>query len=581
MAEYTAPVQDMRLAMKLAGIEEIAKLPGYEEATDDLVAAVLEEAARLGGQELAPLNTVADTVGCVLEDGAVRTYPGLKEFYAQYQEGGWNAIPFDPDFGGQGLPWLVAAGVSEIWQSANMAFALCPMLNQGAVDLLSEHGSDAQKALYLAKMISGEWTGTMNLTEPQAGSDLSQVKAKAVPEGDHYRIFGQKIFITFGDHDLTDNIIHMVLARTPDAPAGVKGISLFIVPKVLVNADGSLGARNDVVTAGIEHKLGIHGSPTATLTFGDKDGAIGYLVGEENKGLAYMFTMMNNARLQVGLQGYAIGERAYQHAVWYAKERVQSKPVTGATEGPATIIHHPDIRRMLMTMKSQVEAARHLTYTAIAAMDVAEKSPDAEQARKAAARVALLTPMVKAWGTEIGVQNADLGIQVFGGMGYVEETGAAQFYRDARIAPIYEGTNGIQCADLVGRKVLKDQGAEALGLLGEIRDTLPDLPAAFQAPLAAAVERAEEATKWLVAARPVDAFGAATPYTRLFAMTIGGWLLARAAELAKQGDNAAFAEEKTVTATFFLRHLLPQTAGLLADVTAGADDLMALGEDAF
>lgn len=583
MADYTAPVRDMTLALKLGGLDAVAALPGYEEASDDLVSAVLEEAARFGKEALAPLNEVADREGCVLENGVVRTYTGLKDFYAQYQEAGWNAIPFDPKYGGQGLPWMVAAAVQEVWQSANMAFALCPMLSLGAIELLTHHGSEEQKALYLPKMISGEWPGTMNLTEPQAGSDLAQVRTKAVPQGDGtYRIHGTKIFITFGDHDLTDNIIHMVLARTPDAPPGVKGISLFLVPKVMVNADGSLGQRNDVAAASLEHKLGIHGSPTAVMAFGDGDGAVGTLIGEENKGLAYMFTMMNNARLQVGLQGYAVAERAYQHAVAYAKERVQSKPVTGATDGPATIIHHPDVRRMLMSMKSLTQAARLLTYTAIGSLDTQLKSPDAEAKARAAARVALLTPIVKLFGTEVGVEVSNLAVQVFGGVGYVEETGAAQFYRDARIAPIYEGTNGIQAADLVGRKILKDQGAEMAALIAEMRASLPDLDAAVQGPLAAAIDALEAATQALVKAAPADAFGGATPYCRLAGLTIGGWLLGRAAQEAAGLDfGPDFVAEKQVTARYFARHHLCHVPGLAADVQAGAEDMMALPEEAF
>lgn len=583
MADYTAPVRDMTLALKLGGLDTVASLPGYEEASPDLVGAVLEEAARFGKDALAPLNEVADREGCVLENGAVRTYTGLKDFYAQYIEAGWNAIPFEPEFGGQGLPWMVAAAVQEVWQSANMAFALCPMLSLGAIELLTQHGSDAQKATFLPKMVSGEWPGTMNLTEPQAGSDLAQVRAKAVPQGDGtYRITGTKIFITFGDHDLSDNIVHMVLARTPDAPPGVKGISLFLVPKVLVNDDGSLGARNDVVPASIEHKLGIHGSPTAVMAFGDNDGAIGTLIGEENKGLAYMFTMMNNARLQVGLQGYAVAERAYQHAAAYAKDRVQSKPVTGATSGPATIIHHPDVRRMLMSMKSMTQAARLLTYSAFGSLDLQLKASDPDVVARASARVALLTPVVKLWGTEVGVEVANLAVQVFGGVGYVEETGAAQFYRDARIAPIYEGTNGIQAADLVGRKILKDGGAEMAILIQEMRDSLPTLDATVADALGTAIDAMEQATAYVVQAGPADAFGAATPFARLVGMTVGGWLLGRAAQQAEGLDfGPDFVTEKQTVARFFARHHLCLVPGLAADAMAGADDMMALPEDAF
>ncbi|MFA7429045.1 MAG: acyl-CoA dehydrogenase family protein [Rhodospirillaceae bacterium] len=580
MAAYTAPLRDMTLSMNLAGMDTIAALPGYEDASPDLVAAVLEEAGRFGAQELAPLNIASDREGSVLENGVVRTYSGLKAFYGQFVEAGWNAVPFDPTYGGQGLPWLVASAVQEIWQSANCAFALCPMLSQGAVESLSSHGSDAQKALYLPKMISGEWTGTMNLTEPQAGSDLARVRTKAVRASDHYLITGQKIFITYGDHDLTENIIHMVLARLPDAPEGVKGISLFIVPKVMVNADGSLGDRNDVRCVSLEHKLGIHGSPTAVMAFGDDGGAIGYLVGEENRGLEYMFTMMNNARLQVGLQGVAVAERALQQAVAYAKDRVQSRPVSGGRD-PVAIIEHPDVRRMLMTAKALTEASRHLAYTAVAALDISHKSPDPAAAAAAEARVALLTPVVKAWSTDIGVRVADLGVQVHGGVGYIEETGAAQHYRDARIAPIYEGTNGIQAADLMGRKVQRDKGAEMTRLLAEMRSGLAALPSDQAAALAAACDRLERVTAWALTANAVDSAAAATPFLRLTGLTVGGWLMAAAAALAAKGEDAAFAADKAATAAFFLRHLLPETASLEADVMAGGDAVMALAVDRF
>lgn len=581
MADYNAPLKEILHSMKVVGLPAITALPAYSDATEDLVQAVMEEAGRLGSQELAPLNGIGDRTGCRLEKGTVITFPELRDFYARYRDGGWNAIPFDPDYGGQGLPWLVAAGVQEIWQSANMAFGLCPMLNQGAVDLLDAHGSAEQKALYLPKMISGEWTGTMNLTESQAGSDLSQVRTRAVREGDHYRITGTKIFITYGDHDLSDNIIHMVLARLNDAPEGVKGISLFLVPKYLVNPDGSLGPRNDVVCTGLEHKLGIHASPTATMSFGEREGAVGWLVGEENKGLACMFTMMNNARLNVGLQGYAIAERAYQHAVWYARERVQSKPVVGEHKGPATIVHHPDVRRMLMNMKARTQAGRLLTFSAIAANDMAIKVSDSQQAAIYAARVALLTPLVKLWGTEIGVDVANEAVQVFGGMGFVEETGAAQFYRDARIAPIYEGTNGIQAADFVGRKVQKDQGREMLSLIGELRSALPRNRPELTTPLEEALETLEQTTRWAVAASTADAYAAALPYTRQAALTVGGAWLVLSAEQAQTNEDTDFAKEKLITAMYFVRHILPQAGALGSDATAGASALMALPKEAF
>lgn len=581
MADYTAPLKEIMHSMKVVGLSDITALPAYSDATDDLVQAVLEEAGRLGSQELAPLNSLGDRMGCRLENGTVHTFPELRSFYARYRDGGWNAIPFDPEYGGQGLPWLVGAGVQEIWQSANMAFGLCPMLNQGAVDLLDAHGSEEQKTLYLPKMISGEWTGTMNLTESQAGSDLSQIKARAVREGNAYRITGTKIFITYGDHDLSDNIIHMVLARLNDAPEGVKGISLFLVPKYLVNPDGSLGNRNDVVCTGLEHKLGIHASPTAVMSFGEREGAVGWLVGEENKGLACMFTMMNNARLNVGLQGYAIAERAYQHAAWYARERVQSKPVVGEHKGPATIIHHPDVRRMLMNMKARTQAGRLLTFSAIAANDRAIKTADPHKAAAWAARVALLTPLVKLWGTEIGVDVANEAIQVFGGMGFVEETGAAQFYRDARIAPIYEGTNGIQAADFVGRKIQKDQGREMFALINELRTALPRHDTSLTPPLEEALKGLERTTRWACTASTADAYAAALPFTRQAALTLGGCWLALSATQAQNSEDQAFAQEKTTTALYFIRHILPQVAALEADATAGANALMAIPEEAF
>lgn len=580
MADYHAPTDDMTLALAVAGLESIAALPGCEEASPDLVAAVLEEAGRLGSQELAPLNEGADRFGAKLENGVVTTAPGYRDFYlSQYVEGGWNALPFDPAYGGQGLPWVISAAVSEIWQSASMSFALCPMLNQGAVELLTHHGTEEQKALYLPKMISGEWTGTMNLTEPQAGSDLSQIRTRAVREGDHYRITGQKIFITYGDHDYTDNIIHLVLARTPDAPEGTRGISLFVVPKVLVKADGSLGDRNDVQCLSLEHKLGIHGSPTAVMGFGENGGAIGYLVGEECRGLNAMFTMMNNARLSVGLQGVSIAERALQHAHWFAGERIQSRPVSGGAE-PVAILHHPDVRRMVMTMKALTEAARLLTYAAFGQADISLKAPEAETRAAAEARVALLTPVVKAWGTEVGCQVADLAIQVFGGTGYMEETGATQFFRDARIAPIYEGTNGIQAADLVGRKLLRDRGAEARRLLADIRASLPTLPAEDATALEQAAERFDRCVSWLLrdTTTPNDAYAAATPLCRLLGLLAGGWLLVRAAEVAKgQAMAPDFVTAKQATARFFCRHLLPQTLALEADVLAGGEAIMGGG----
>ncbi|MFT6582611.1 MAG: alkylation response protein AidB-like acyl-CoA dehydrogenase, partial [Alphaproteobacteria bacterium] len=445
MIPYNAPTQDMRFAMDALGLlPALSALPDYADATADLRDAMLEEAGKLATEKLAPLNYSGDKQGVVLENGIVRTADGFKEAYKAFVEGGWNSVPFDPEFGGQGLPWLFGFATSEMWISANSSWGLCPILTGGAVELLRVHGTDEQNALYLEKLVSGEWNGTMNLTEPQAGSDVGALRCRAEKEGDHYRIRGQKIFISWGEHDMTDNIVHMVLARTPDAPDGSRGVSLFIVPKFLVNSNGSLGARNDLRCISLEDKLGIHACPTCVMSFGDSDGAIGYLVGEENRGLNNMFTMMNNARLGIGLTGLSIAERAYQQARDYAKERVQ-----GSAGNAVTIIQHPDVRRMLLTMKSTVEAMRGLIYDTVTSLDIARAHPDAQTRESARKRADLLTPVVKAWCTDSGVEVASLGIQVHGGTGYMEDTGAVQHWRDSRIAPIYEGTNGIQAIDLV------------------------------------------------------------------------------------------------------------------------------------
>ncbi|WP_142849774.1 acyl-CoA dehydrogenase [Telmatospirillum sp. J64-1] len=586
MPDYTAPLRDMAFAItELSGLDEIAALPGYEDASPDLVTAVLEEAGKLGAEVLAPLNVVGDRTGCRLENGVVKTPDGFAEAYARFVEGGWNAVPFEPEHGGQGLPWLVATAVAEIWHSANMSFGLCPLLTQGAVEALTRHGSEELKALYLDKLVSGEWTGTMNLTEPQAGTDLAAIRTKAVPDGERWRLSGQKIFITYGDHDMAENIVHLVLARTPDAPPGVKGISLFVVPKFLVNTDGSLGMRNDARCIALEHKLGIHGSPTAVMAYGENEGAIGFLVGEENRGLEYMFTMMNNARLNVGLQGVSIAERAYQAARDYAKERVQGRGLT--------IVHHADVRRMLMSMKAQTEAARALTYYAAAAIDRAKSHPEPEARALWQATADLLIPVVKAWSTDIGIDVASTGIQVHGGMGYIEETGVAQYLRDARITAIYEGTNGIQAADLVGRKLLRDQGRTARRLLTEMRGTATALAgkdgdlAVIRDALSQGLDDLQQATEWLLAPHdddPEAAAAGATPYLRLWGIVTGGWLMARAALAAEKhlaAGEDSFLRTKIVTARFFAEHLLPQTGGLLASATQGSGSIMALHEDQF
>ncbi len=598
MIPYNAPVQDMRFTLNhIIGLPHVAELPGYEAASPDLVDAVLEEAGKLARDVLAPINWQGDQEGSVLENGVVRTATGFKEAYRQYQEGGWNSVPFDPEYGGQGLPWALAMPIQEMWNAANMSFALCPMLNQGAVELLTEHGSEEQKRLYLEKMISGEWTGTMNLTEPQAGSDVGAVRTKAVPTKDgSYRILGQKIYITYGEHDFTSNIIHMVLARTPDAPPGVKGISLFIVPKFLVNPDGSLGERNDLRCAGLEHKMGIHASPTAVMAYGDNGGAVGWLIGEENRGIEYMFTMMNNARLGVGIQGVAIAERAYQQARDYARNRVQSRAIDGKDPNAVAIINHPDVRRMLLESKSQIEAARALAYYTAAAFDMGKRHPDADTRRKARALNDLLTPVTKAWCTDLGVEVSSLGLQVHGGMGFIEETGAAQHYRDARIAPIYEGTNGIQANDLVFRKVVRDGGQAAFALMAEMKElaaTAKNRPgddlAAMGENLHHAVRDLEQATTWLVEAGKVDpraAAAGAVNYLRMFGIAVGGFLTAKGMIAAQEqmmdpASDKRFLDGKLITGRFYADQILPRTAGLLKPIVAGHRAVSALAEDQF
>ena len=584
---YTAPINDMRFALDaIAQLPEIARLPGYEEATPDLVSAILEEAGKLAGEVLAPLNHPGDREGSVFENGVVRTPEGFQDAYRQFVDGGWNALPFDPDFGGQGLPWSLATAVQEMWQAANLSFGLCPLLTAGAVELLQAHGSDDQKTDYLAQLISGVWTGTMNLTEPQAGSDVGALKTRAIPNGDHYLITGQKIYITWGEHDCADNIVHMVLARLPDAPEGTKGISLFLVPKFLVNEDGSLGPRNDLRCVSIEHKLGIKASPTAVMSYGDSGGAVGYLVGAENQGMACMFTMMNNARLAVGIQGVALAERAYQQARAFAFDRTQSRALDGGPE-PAKIIRHPDVRRMLATMKARTEAARALTYWAAAALDRAKAEPDGTRRAAAQARIDLLIPIVKSWCTDIACEVSSLGVQVHGGMGFIEETGAAQHFRDARILPIYEGTNGIQALDLLGRKLLRDKGAALTALIAELRDGLPatDGPTelvALHAPLAEAVDTLENVTAWLLDAGaeslPKGA-AAAMPYLNLCGSVLGGWLLARGAAAA--GGDAALRGARVKTARFYADNLLGEAAGLARAVTRGAESTLAFADDDF
>ena len=594
MTSYTAPTRDMRFVINELGLlPAIQKLPGCEDTNEELVDAVLEEAGKLAGGVLAPTNASGDAQGAVLENGVVRTAEGFSDAYRQFVDGGWNSVPFDPDYGGQGLPWLVGIATEEMWIAANNAWALCPMLTMGAIDALTHHGTDAQKDTYLEKLISGEWTGTMNLTEPHAGSDVGALRTRAVPEGDHYRIKGQKIFITWGEHDMADNIVHLVLARTPDAPPGSKGISLFIVPKFLVNEDGSLGQRNDLRCVSLEHKLGIKASPTCVMSYGDDEGAIGYLVGEENKGLACMFTMMNNARINVGLSGLAIAERAYQQAVDYARERTQG---AGPDGKPMAIIHYPDVRRMLLTMKSQIEAMRALVYDTVTSLDQSRRAEDADARQAAQARVDLLTPVVKAWCTDLGVEIASIAIQVHGGVGYMEETGAVQHLRDSRIAPIYEGTNGIQAQDLVARKVLRDSGAAARTYIEEVRalcDTLGaadgDTAAALAPQLAAGCDALAETTDWLLAEGKADmarVLAGATPYLRLFATVAGGAMMARAtlaaqASLDTGAGDPDFYTAKLASARFYAENILPQAVGLVAPVRYGHRAVLEFNEAAF
>jgi len=583
MSAYAAPLKDMRFVLnELAGLSAVAKLPGCEEATADTVDAILEEAARFASGVLDPLNRSGDEEGSIWSDGEVRTPKGFRDAYRQFAEGGWNALPFEPDWGGQGLPKLVATPVDEMWTSANMSFSLCPLLTQGAVHALSLRGSQELQQTYIPKMVAGEWTGTMNLTEPQAGSDLALVKTKAVRNADHYRISGQKIFITYGEHDLTKQIVHLVLARTPEAPEGTKGISLFVVPKFLVKRDGSLGERNGARCASLEHKLGIHASPTAVMIY---ENAVGYLVGEENRGLETMFIMMNAARFGVGLEGVAIAERAFQRALAFSKERLQGRDLAAGGK-TVPIIRHPDVRRMLMLMKSQTEAMRALAYVVAAALDFASRSENPEERKRNQAFVDLMIPIVKGWSTETGIEIASLGVQVHGGMGFVEETGAAQYLRDARITTIYEGTTGIQAMDLVGRKIAREGGATAKAWLGELKKLDAQLAGhpEIRKALADGVKAVEDSVEFIVGTKdPHAQFAGAVPFLKLMGIVAGGWQMARAALAADKNvskDNS-FHEAKIVTARFYADHVLVQAPGLRDTVVKGSAAVMALGEDQF
>ena len=565
---YAAPLADMRFT-----IDTVAGLDG--EAAE-LADQILEEAAKFAAGELDPLNQPADRTGSVLENGIVRTPPGFRDAYRQFVEAGWMGLSSDPEHGGQGLPLALATPVTEMWNSGCMSWALCPLLNAGAIDLLTEHGSPEQQRVYLRRLVSGEWTGTMNLTEPQAGSDLGALRSRAVPQhdarwGEHYRISGQKIFITYGDHDLCDNIVHMVLARTPDAPPGSRGISLFLVPKFLPDADGNPAERNDLRPLRLEEKLGIHASPTCVMSYGDDGGAVGWRIGEENRGLECMFTMMNAERLLVGVQGLAIAERAYQQARDYARTRVQGQPVGVPRDaGPLPIVHHPDVRRMLLSMRAATEAMRALAYYAAAAIDKSRRV-EGETQFKAQRRADLLIPVVKAWCTDLGVEVASTGVQVHGGMGYIEETGAAQYLRDARIAPIYEGTNGIQANDLVGRKLGRDRGEAAREMLAEMRPILAKLDRleTIRTPLQTGIEALERATGHLAEAEPAQAAAASVPYLQLFGTVLGGWLTARLA-LAAHAKGGDFAAAKLAIARFYAEHFLARAPAYLPAITGAA-----------
>ena len=593
MSTYTAPLKDMQFVInELAGLDEITKLPGCEEVNAELVDAVLGEAAKFAQEVLEPLNRSGDKTGLKLADHKITTPEGFKGAYQQFIDAGWNGLGAKTEWGGQGLPHILANPVQEMWNSSNMAFCLCPMLTSGVIEAVGHHGSPEQLQRYVTKLTAGEWSGTMNLTEPQAGSDLAAISSKAIPAGDHYKISGTKIFITWGEHDMTENIVHLVLARMPDAPEGVKGISLFIVPKFLVNADGSLGTRNDVKCVSIEHKLGIHASPTCVMQYGDAGGAVGYLVGEANRGLEYMFTMMNHARLGVGLEGVAVAERAYQHALEYAKTRVQGRAIGQRGGDRVTIIHHPDVRRMLMSMRAQIEAMRALAYVAAATLDKAKRHPDAAEKRRNQGLMDLLTPVVKAWCTEQCVEIASTGVQIHGGMGFIEETGAAQYLRDARITTIYEGTTGIQANDLVGRKVGFEKGATALAVIKVMRETVSSLSAELSAQgksLSEAIDQLQAATEWIVQTFPGNpnaVAAVAVPYLKLFGTVAGGWMMARAAQVAvrKRGDAEAdtrFYEAKLVTTRFYCEHILPQAGGLMRTVVSGADSVLALAPGEF
>jgi 3-(methylthio)propanoyl-CoA dehydrogenase len=585
LLNYTAPIRDILFSLDLVGLNDIAALPPFAHSDRATVESLLEEFGRLSGEVISPTNEVGDREGLKVDTKAstITTPTGFREAYQAYVDGGWGSVPASTDFGGGGFPHTIGLAMSEMLQSANMALALCPMLTQGAIEALHHWGSEGQKETYLPKLVSGEWTGTMNLTEPDAGSDVGALRAKAVQAADgSWRITGQKIYITWGEHDLTDNIVHLVLARVEGAPAGTKGISCFIVPKFLVNADGSLGARNDVRVVSTEHKMGIHASPTCVLAFGDDgEGAIGELIGEVNTGMRTMFTMMNNARLAVGQQGLSLAERAYQLAYSHAMSRVQSR-VVGSADASATIIGHADVRRMLLTMRSQIEAMRHLVFLNGKALDDSRHHHDPTARQSAAELADLLTPLSKAWCTDLGNELCSLGVQVFGGMGFCEDTGAAQLYRDVRIAAIYEGTNGIQALDLFGRKLPTRDGAVIADLIATMRDTTNQLDGDFKELrdcLSEALDSLEQTSRWMLTtgrAEMIDGMAGATPFLRLVATTVGGWLMARQALQARLGGESPYNNAKIASAHFFIEQILPTTKGLVAQITATAAPLYAI-----
>jgi alkylation response protein AidB-like acyl-CoA dehydrogenase len=594
---YQAPVKDMLFCMQeLAALEEVARLPDFEDAGIDTAQAVLEECAKFNEGVVAPLNWEGDKQPSSWKDGRVTTTPGFKEAFRQFVEGGWQGLQHSADFGGQGLPKTIGSACGEMLNSANLSFALCPLLTDGCIEALLTAGSPEQQQTYIPKMISGQWTGTMNLTEPQAGSDLALVRTRAEPQPDgSYKLFGTKIFITYGEHDMAENIVHLVLARVSGAPEGVKGISLFIVPKFIAKPDGSLGERNDVHCVSIEHKLGIKASPTAVLQYGDHGGAVGHLVGQENRGLEYMFIMMNAARYAVGVQGIAVAERAYQKAVAYAKDRVQSRPVDGSVRGSAAIIHHPDVRRMLMTMRSHTEGCRAMAIVAAAAYDAAHAHPDAEVRAQNEAFYEFMVPLVKGYSTEMSVEVASLGVQVHGGMGYIEETGAAQYYRDAKILTIYEGTTAIQANDLVGRKTARDGGGTAKAIAAQVARTEAELAARDSVAARAVLKRLtaarmafEQVVDFVAGhtkASPNAVFAGSVPYLMLAGSLMAGWQLARALLVAETraaaGDDVAFMTAKVATARFYAEHQLSKLPGLRDSIVEGADSVTALALDAF